>query len=361
MRPASAMIDLVALRHNLACVRRAAPHAKIMAVVKANGYGHGAVRVARALRDVDALAVSCLEEAVVLRDAGEQRPIVLLEGFFDVQELEHIAALNLDMVLHHRWQVDALARTWTSPHPVFNVWLKIDTGMHRLGVLPEEVAPLVLRLTQLAAVRRPLRFMTHFACADDPQSAQTQQQWQRFDALTQSLPGDRSAANSAGIFAAAMSHADWVRPGIALYGSSPLQGTSAQTLGLLPSMTLTTRLIAVEHRRVGDCVGYGATWCCPRDMRVGVAAIGYGDGYPRHAQHGTPVLVQGVRTELVGRVSMDMITIDLDAVPQADVGDVVTLWGSGLSADEVATSAGTIAYELFCGVASRVRFEERDG
>jgi len=353
-RPARARIDLQALRHNFSRVRQAAPASRIMAIIKANAYGHGTVETARALPDARAFGVACMEEAIALREAGFDRRIVLLEGLFAADDIDLISAYRLDVVVHHGSQLDLLERGRLI-RPV-DVWLKVDTGMNRLGFMPDSVAAVRARLAGIAGVGN-VRLMTHFACADDLFSDYTRKQLCRFSELAAQLPDECSLANSAGVLGWPDSHADWVRPGVMLYGSSPLLGKSASELDLRPVMTLTTRLIAVNPRRRGEPVGYGGDWSCPADTNIGVAAIGYADGYPRHASGGMPVLVNGKRVPLAGRVSMDMICLDLTSQPRAQVGDEVVLWGDGLPIDEVATMAGTISYELFCGVGRRVQFD----
>ncbi len=355
-RPVRARIDLQALRHNLSIARQAAAGSRVMAVIKADGYGHGLVPVAQALADADAFAVASLEEALALRDAGIERPVLLLEGLFEAAELEAAVANRLWLVVHAehqlRWLEDA------APDGALHVWLKLDTGMHRLGVAPDHAAEFHRRLLAIPAVRRgSLALMSHLACADDPDSACTDRQLDTFVQLTDGLQGRRSLANSAALLTRPQTRFDWVRPGIMLYGASPLTAGKIVQQPLQPVMTFRTGLIAVARRRKGDSIGYGCSWTCPEDMPVGVAAAGYGDGYPRHAPPGTPVLVNGRRAALAGRVSMDMICIDLRGAPDARVGDPVVLWGEGLAADEVARHAGTIAYELLCGVTARVARE----
>jgi len=356
-RPARVRFDLQALRHNFERVRQAAPHSRTLAIVKANAYGHGTLEVARALPDASAFGVACMEEAITLREAGFDRCIVLLEGLFGADDIALVNAYRLDVVVHHQGQIELLEQGHLR-RPL-HVWLKIDTGMNRLGFMPGEVAAARARLAAIPAVGC-VRLMTHFACADDLSSEYTALQLQRFAAIAAQHPGERSLANSAGVLGWPESHAEWVRPGIMLYGASPLLGRSALELDLRPVMTLGTRLIAVNRRRRGDPVGYGGDWVCPADMNIGVAAIGYGDGYPRHAAAGMPVLVNGRRVALAGRVSMDMICLDLGSQPQAQVGDEVVLWGEGLPVDEVAAHAGTISYELFCGIGNRVRRHYRE-
>ncbi len=353
-RPTRAIIDTAALRANLQRVSVCAPSQRIMAVIKANGYGHGAIRVAKVLEpQVDAFAVACIEEALPLREAGITVPIVLLEGFFHRDELPLIAAHNLSIVLHTPNQVEQLQQT-TLEKPI-NIWLKIDTGMHRLGFAPHEIASIYSQLQHYPQIAQPIRFMSHLACADDRQNTMTIEQTQRFMTLVQTFKTESSLANSAGILGWSQTHADWVRPGIMLYGVSPFINTTATAEGLQPVMQLQSILTSVKQCHAGDPVGYGATWRCPQAMLIGVIAIGYADGYPRHAPSGTPVLVNGKRVPLIGRVSMDMITVDLRTQPQAQVGDPVVLWGKQLPVEEIAHLAGTIAYELLCNVSKRVQ------
>ena len=352
-RPARARIDLQALQHNFRRVRQAAPHSRIIAIVKAHAYGHGLVRVAQALADADAFGVACMEEAVTLREAGCDRRIVLLEGLFSPADIMLVNGYRLDLVIHSIHQVEMLEQGRVSKP--LDIWLKIDTGMHRLGFSPAEAAAVAERLRRIPQVTG-LRFMTHFACADDTSSDMTALQLRHFAETPGIDAAERSLANSAGVLGWPDSHCEWVRPGIMLYGSSPLAGQTAAELDLQPVMTLSTELIAVNVRRRGDAVGYGNDWVCPRDMYIGVAAIGYGDGYPRHAPSGMPVLVNGRTVTLAGLVSMDMICINLGDQPQHRIGDEVVLWGAGLPVDTVAARAGTISYELLCGVGSRVHF-----
>ena len=351
-RPARALVDAGALKHNLQQVRLRAPQARVMAVVKANAYGHGLAWVARVLNDaVDAFGVSSIEEGIQLREAGVTQPICLLEGFFTADELPLLAKHRLAPTIHHATQIKALAQA--SPTLRLAVWFKIDTGMHRLGFTPSEAPDALKKLRSSPAVAE-IRVMSHLARADIPSDPETKSQTDSFHAVTNDLGLESSLANSAGILAWPQSHFDWVRPGIMLYGVSPMEQQSAAQLNLKPVMTLQTALIAVHPRRQGEAIGYGGDWRCPQDMPVGVAAIGYGDGYPRHATPGTPVLVNGQRAPLVGRVSMDMITLDLRTQPNANVGDPVVLWGQGLPIEEVARNAGTVSYELLCHVTDRI-------
>lgn len=353
-RPLRARIDLDALQHNLRRVREAAPTSRIMAVVKANGYGHGMVRSAQALRDVDGFAVACLEEAVTLREAGLRQPISLLEGFFDSDELEPISRYRLMPVVHAEHQVRQLESTQLS-QPVA-VWLKADTGMHRLGFAPEQLSAMYRRLQACANVER-IGLFSHLGYADDRRSPQTPRQCERFLEAIKDLSGERSLANSGGLLGWPETQLDWVRPGLMLYGISPFAGDTGREQGLRPVMTLESRLIAVNRYARGEAIGYSGAWVCPEDMSVGVVAAGYGDGYPRHAPAGTPVLVNDRRTQLIGRVSMDMLCVDLRDQPQARVGDPVVLWGDELPVEEIARCADTIPYELVCAVASRVPIE----
>lgn len=351
MRRTQVSISLAALRHNLAQVRRLAPNSQVMAAVKANAYGHGLARVALSLADADGFGVSCIEEALELREAGITQPITLLEGFFKADELALIAQHRLDLVIHHPSQLDILEQQ--SLAQSLRVWLKIDTGMHRLGVAPEAAAALWRRI-QTHPRLQALGQMTHLACADELGSSMTARQLACFSETTQALGGLKTIANSAGILGWPQCHGDWVRPGIMLYGVSPLLGARAQEHGLLPVMTLRSELIAVKQVAAGEYIGYGASWQCPEEMPVGVVAVGYGDGYPRHAPSGTPVLLNGREVPLIGRVSMDMLCVDLRSQPQAQIGDPVVLWGEGLPVERIAEHAETIAYELLCGVTRRV-------
>ena len=350
-RPARAVLSAQALRHNFERVRAYAPHSKVMAVVKANAYGHGLVWTAQTLGTADGFAVASVEEGAELRAAHVTQPISLLEGFFDPAELADIARHRLVPVVHHAGQVLDLEQS--KDINGLDVWLKVDTGMHRIGFPPAQATDAAARLSACAAVAN-VRWMSHFANADNRFDSATKYQIEEFLKLVEAGSAECSLANSAGIVAWPSSHLDWVRPGIMLYGATPLIGQSAVELGLKPVMTLESRLIAVHQRKKGAAVGYGGDWVCPEDMSVGVVAIGYGDGYPRHAPPGTPVLVNGVRVPLIGRVSMDMITLDLRTQPQARAGDPVVLWGADPTVDEIAALAGTVSYELLCCVTPRI-------
>jgi len=360
MQPAAhAVLDIAAIPHNLQRVRRHAPGAKIMAVIKANAYGHGLVRFARALSEggVDAFAVARVDEGLVLRQAGVDQRIAVLQGFICPEELDLHVRFDLEPVIHSVLQVELLERA-TLDRPV-SAWLKLDTGMHRLGLSPEEFEDCRHRLQRCTALRQPPALMTHLANADVTSDPLTGRQLDLFHDTVAAVPGERSIANSAGLLAWTRAHSDWIRPGLVLYGASPFPERTGPDEGLKPVMTLRSRLIAIKHLRAGEAVGYGGDWICPHSTRLGIAAIGYGDGYPRHAPSGTPVLVCGQRVPLIGRVSMDMITLDLSALPEAQVGDAVTLWGEGLPVEEIARCAGTIPYVLLCNVTPRVKIVER--
>lgn len=353
---ARATVDAAALRHNLARVRAYAPGRRVIAAIKAEAYGHGALHAAAALADADAFAVATVDEALQLRWGGVSHPVIVLSAARDTEDFAACAEHDLQPVLHDPVQLDALGGQGGRD---LAVWLKLDTGMHRLGFPAEEAPALYRRLAALPGVRL-VGWMTHLACADDPAHPATADQVRRFQTALGDLPGERSIANSAGVVAWPDTHADSVRPGIMLYGASPLIGRSGPDFGLRPAMTLTAPLIARKRIVAGEPVGYGATWRAPEDMLIGAVAIGYGDGYPRHAPNGTPVLLGGRPAPLVGRVSMDLINVDLRGCPDAEVGDTAVLWGEGLPADEVARAAGTIAYELFCRLTSRVEFVHID-
>jgi alanine racemase len=357
-RPILATIHRPALAHNLARVRDAAPDARVWAVVKANAYGHGIEHVFDALRSADGFALLDLAEARRLRALDWRGPILLLEGCFEARDLELCSRLGLWHVIHCQEQIDMLAAHKTQiPHRVF---LKMNSGMNRLGFRPERFRAAWTRLNALPQVDE-ISLMTHFSDADGPKGIAAQ--LRAFDAITHDLPGERTLSNSAGVLRHGdqlAARSDWVRPGIAVYGSAPdFPEHSAAEWGLQPTMTLSSRIIGVQDLVAGDTVGYGSSFTADGPLRIGVVACGYADGYPRHCSTGTPVLVNGVRTRMVGRVSMDMITVDLAPVPDAGMGAEVTLWGrsSGgavLPIDEVAQAAGTVGYELMCAVAQRV-------
>jgi len=357
MIPAAyAVLNLDAVQHNLAAVRRCAPDAKVMAVIKANGYGHGLQRIAEALHDVDGFAVARVDEGIRLRRAGLKQRIAVLEGFTCTEELDALLQYHLDAVVHSFTQLDILAAR-PEQHAIA-VWLKIDTGMNRLGFKAREVGVVHQRLNQCAIIKQPVNLMTHFANADDKDDDKTLRQIQLFNDTVAGYPGQRSMANSAGILGWKQSLTDWVRPGVMLYGISPFPDNTGEQMGLKPVMSLHSRLIAVKPVEEGETVGYAGSWLCKKPTTLGVVAIGYGDGYPRHAKSGTPVLVNGQRVPLIGRVSMDMITVDLATQAGAKPGDPVTLWGDGLAVEEIARYADTIPYTLVCGITQRVQIVE---
>ncbi len=366
---ATAVIDSQALLANYQQIKRLAPQSKILAVLKANSYGHGLTRIAKLLAKntgVDAFGVARLGEALSLRAAGIVQPIVLLEGVFNPDDLPVVAVNDLQIIIHNQEQMDALLDA--SPLKLFykqiKVWLKIDTGMHRLGIASKDFDKFYQQIQLSINVDTPLTLMTHLACADDQKDDTTKRQLALFEQLTNQLKDPKSCANSAAICAWPQSHYDWLRPGLMLYGVSPLAGAdddenqSATTLGLRPVMTLQASLIALRQVKAGESVGYGANWTSKHNTTIGIIAIGYGDGYPRHAENGTPVLINGRIVPLVGRVSMDMITVDLGKQGIDNIGDIATLWGKGLPVEIIAKHASTIPYELLCNIKSRVQIKE---
>ena len=349
----SVTIDTGALRHNLQVIRRLAPKSRVMAVIKANAYGHGLVAVAKALEAADAFAVARISEALVLREAGIKTPIVLLEGVFDNEQLSAAAAGHFELVVHTQEQIELLLAAPAEAR--FRVWLKLDSGMNRLGFKAEAYPAAHAALSRAAALKGPINLITHLACADMPELPVTAEQLMVFETATRSMAGERSVVSSAALLGFADSHADWVRPGLLLYGVSPFRDATGADHGVRPVMTLRSQIIAVKDLVVGDRVGYGGDWTATRPTRLAIVSVGYGDGYPRSACSGTPVLVNGEHAALVGRVSMDMIAIDTTDVRRAPkVGDPVVLWGKGLAIEEVAIWAETIPYTLLCGINQRV-------
>lgn len=349
MRPLKATIHADALRHNLALARSRAPRSKVLSVIKANGYGHGMLRVAQALESSDGFAVLRVDEGVALREAGFRQPILLLEGLFCIDELASAVASQLMVVVHTEEQLLMLEKANVS-QPL-DVFVKLNTGMNRLGLPLARFWGVYDRLKACRAVR-DITLMTHFATADGPQGIG--EQLARFNNLTEETRRPKSLANSAAILRHTETHADWVRPGIMLYGATPFADESAAQIGLKPAMTLSSEIIGVQSLSTGDGVGYGQTFIADKPMTVGIVACGYADGYPRHAPTGTPVMVAGHRTRTLGRVSMDMLCVDLTDIPQAHIGSPVELWGANVPVDEVAAAADTIGYELLCAIASRV-------
>jgi alanine racemase len=346
------------MRHNLAAARARAAGRRVWAVVKANAYGHGIERAVQGFAEADGLALIDLDEARRARAAGWSRPILLLEGLFDAPDVEMARTLALTVVVHHDEQV-RLLETAPSGAPI-DVHIKLNTGMNRLGFAPGEFAAARARLARLPSVRIDALSM-HFANSDrlDAQSGPVSmvEQLDRFEAVCRDLPAPRCVSNSAALFLHPPLAEAWVRPGIALYGATPAAERPASELGLRPVMTLTSRLLAIRNVQAGEAVGYGSRFVARRPTRIGVVACGYADGYPRHAPDGTPVSVAGRRVPMAGRVSMDMITVDLTDAPEAQVGSPVELWGGQIPIDEVATQAGTVGYELMCALAARVPVE----
>lgn len=354
LHTATAVIDLHALTNNYRLIQSLSPDAKVLAVLKANGYGHGLERIANALPDADAFGVARIDEALALRAAGIEKPIVLLEGFFAKEDIETLSANNLQTIVHNEQQLSAIVNA--NVDSPLKVWLKIDTGMHRLGINPEQLARFYQALIQSKNVQQPIILMSHLGCADDKNNPKTSQQISLFNELTSALPSEKSMANSAGVLQWPESHYQWIRPGLLMYGVSPL--TAGNNIkGIEPVMTLQSSLISVREIAAGESVGYSGTWTSEKNTRIGVVAIGYGDGYPRHAANGTPVLINGRRVPLIGRVSMDMISVDLGENSQDQVGDIATLWGKGLAVEEVANLATTIPYELLCNITRRVHIQ----
>jgi alanine racemase len=353
-RPIRAKISAGALAHNFLVAKAYAGGAKLWAVIKANAYGHGIERAARALEAADGFAVLDFQEAARLRVAGVGKPILMLEGIFKPADIALLGKYRLTPVIHNAEQVEML-RLAELPAEL-DLYLKVNSGMNRLGFTVDSLRPAYNAL-RLHPQVKSITLMTHFADADGPGGIKAQLDW--FNELTRPFePEQLSLANSAALVRFAETRVGWVRPGIVLYGCSPFPDQNAEALGLKPAMTLTSELIATQHLQAGERVGYGFSYEAAGEMTIGVVACGYADGYPRHAPTGTPVLVNGKRTRTVGRVSMDMMTVDISHIPEAYIGTPVTLWGEGLSADEVAAAAGTLSYELLCALAPRVPVEE---
>ncbi len=353
----SAVIDLAALNHNLDQVRSNAPNSRVMAVVKADAYSHGATNIATTLdKKVDGFAVATVQEGITLREQGIQSSITVLSSFDARDEVAALSEFNLTPVIHTAAQSDGLHNGLKD---TIDIWLKVDTGMHRMGLTSDEYNDCLKKLGRCEHVHE-IRLMSHLANADDPDDDYSRKQLTYF---LQYVRKDmqRSLANSAGVLAWPQTHLDWVRPGLMLYGASPLKGKSAQELDLVPVMTFKSKLIAIKQLDKGDTVGYGGDWVCPEDMPVGVVACGYGDGYPRHIDQSTPVLLNGEFATIIGRVSMDTMSIDLRNHDAVRIGDEVILWGKELPVDEIARHAETIPYELLTSVSSRVSRIEING
>ncbi len=356
MRPAYTTVDAVALKHNLNVVKAFAPKAEVVAMVKANAYGHGVKPVCQALQDkVSYFGVACLEEAVTLRECGFTTPILLIEGFFSKEELDIIAKLNMAIVIHNQWQLSTLLAYPSDKK--FDVWLKFDTGMNRLGFSDKEVGLAFAKLSSSPVIQQPIKCMTHFACADELDNEFTLIQLKRFFRLANQFKAPVSLANSAGILAWPDSHGDYVRPGILLYGASPIANKSAASFNLHPVMSLYAHVIAIRQCEKGDSVGYGAIWRSDKKARIACVACGYGDGYPRHLSKDAYVLLNGEPCPIVGRISMDTLSIDVTHMQNVKLNDRVTLWGKGLPAEQVAKWADTISYELLCRAPLRVNLK----
>lgn len=353
---AVAKIDLGALSSNLHAIKTLAPQSKILAMIKCNAYGHGVVPVAKTIEEgVAAFGVMFLQEALQLYHAGIKKPVVILTGFFDAAELMVVDKFGFAVVIHNFAQIEILATSNLSKP--LQVWLKIDTGMHRLGFQPDQVSSAYQKLISHNLIQKPLCFMTHFSDAEDLLSRKTFAQIGSFEQAIAGLEGESCVANSAAILNWPKTRLAWIRPGILLYGVLPFGDEITRSgLGLKSVMTLTSNIIAIHELAEGEAIGYGSTFICPKRMRIGTIAIGYGDGYPRSAQN-APVLVDGVRTSLLGRVAMDMIGVDLTNMPDAKIGSKVTLWGQGLPIEEIAKYSHEIPYELFCRLTSRVRYK----
>lgn len=355
MKAATAVIDRRALRHNLQQVRRQAPQSRLIAVVKANAYGHGLLETAHTLQDADCYGVARIGEALKLRSGGIVKPILMLEGFFSAEDLPVLVANNIETAVHSIEQLEALEQaTLARPVPV---WMKLDTGMHRLGVRPEHAEAFYQRLSACRNVVQPVNIMSHFSRADEPSSDATLKQMQCFEQFARGKPGHRSIAASGGTLLWPDAHNDWVRPGIILYGVSPMEDANGSQFDLQPAMTLKSNLIAVREHKAGESVGYGGTWVSEGDTRLGVVAMGYGDGYPRSAPSGTPVWLNGREVPIVGRVSMDMMSVDLGPNATDKVGDEVVLWGQELPVERIADCTGISAYELITKLTQRVAME----
>lgn len=356
-RPLTATIDLSALQHNLTVAQSHAPQSKVWAVVKANAYGHGLERGMRGFDAAHGLGLIEFDGAIKLRQMGWRKPILLLEGCFSPDDVNVAAEHQLEIVVHCTEQIEMLEKTKLAS--TLDVHLKLNSGMNRLGFKPDVYRAAYARLRALPSVRN-ISFMTHFANSEIAGNSlmPLAEQVRRFNVATEGLKGERSLSNSAADLLHPEVAADWVRPGIMLYGGTPGNKTALE-FGLRPAMTLTSEIIGIQDIAVGDAVGYGSRFTADKPMKIGVVACGYADGYPRLAPTGTPIIVDGVRTRIVGNVSMDMITVDLSAIPGAHVGSKVTIWGEGLPIDEVAQSAGTVGYELMCALAPRVQIVER--
>lgn len=357
MSAVNAVISRKAVRHNFKRIKSIVKTSRVISVLKANAYGHGVLEMARILVDSDAFGVARLEEALELRNAHFTTPILLMEGFFNTVDIDVLIEHDIQTVIHSLEQISQL-ETFAKKHLVLTaklkVWLKIDTGMNRLGISPSQFNEALARIYALSFVDPQINFMTHFSCADDLDNRFTSEQISQFYTLVEPHDGELTLANSAGILAWPESHADWVRPGLLLYGCSPMINRIGEQDDFIAAMTLSTSVIAIKPLAKGENVGYGAHWQAEQDTQLAVIAIGYGDGYPRHAKAGTPVLINGKRYPIVGRVSMDMVTVDLGIEHQVSCGDPVIMWGPQLPVEEIAQWSDTICYELILQLTSRV-------
>ena len=358
MRPLKAYIDLSALTSNLKLVKKIAKNSKVMAVLKANAYGHGLIESVKAIKSAEGIAILTIEEAVKIRKAGFKNTILLLEGLFAAEDNHQAEKLKLNIVVHNDQQMDYLSGV-TLKNPI-NVHLKINTGMNRLGFPPDQVDYLIENLNANPNVSE-ITLMTHFATADEKEGIT--KQLDCFNRVTNNYNFSSSVANSAALYKFPEARLDWVRPGIMLYGASPFEDISAKKIEVKPVMSLVSKIIAIQDIKKGQAVGYGNNFIAKEDMRIGIVACGYGDGYPRHAKTGTPIFVHNKTTKTVGRVSMDMLYVDLSKIEKAAIGSKVEMWGNHISVDEVAKNSGTVGYELLCNVSasSRVPLEYIDG
>jgi alanine racemase len=350
MRPIQASIHLAALRHNLKVAKSAAPNSRVMAVVKANAYGHGLLRAVAGLGQADGFAVLGLDEAVSLRELGFSQTMLLLEGIFSADDLKTASEHDISLVVHCDKQIEMLENA--SAHMPVVVFLKMNTGMNRLGFKPDNYVAALNRLASCKNVKGEVTLMTHFATADEDEGVATA--LTQFQKIAQGLNYPTSLANSAAILRYPETRTDWVRPGIMLYGATPVSGTTAASYGLKPAMSFTSEIIAIQNLEIGESVGYGKRFTATHKARVGIVACGYADGYPRHAPSGTAIAIDGKITQTLGRVSMDMLFADITDIPQANIGSPVELWGSQIPVDTVAEAAGTVGYELLCAIAPRV-------
>lgn len=352
----NAYIDLNAIEHNCDVIKHKALNSKILAIVKSDAYGHGIVPVCRTLYNMsDAFGVAWLDEALKIRSDNNDKPILLLKGFINAEELQLIAELEFMTVVHNQHQLD-LIQTVPISKPL-KVWMKIDTGMHRLGFTSQEFDFAYNFLSNSSKIQQPITLMSHLANADIENDAYNFTQLSTFQKLTNNLPCPKSFANSASLWLRPETHFDWIRPGLLLYGASPFANIDGKSLGLKPAMTLKSKLLTTKFLTKGMKIGYGLEYTCNEDMLVGIINLGYGDGYPRYAISGTPVLLNKQRCPIVGRISMDMLAIDLRSCPHAKIGDSITLWGEDLPIEEIARYAKTIPHELLSHYTHRVGFE----